>query len=317
MNTSPAKSNQQSDRSAAGARRTCFISASPGADLETVKTLLAERGITPTAAAGLSLTSGSPLNLTTGAIADADLLIAVLDATNAEPNVYMEIAYAQAFQKRVLILVPPQLETLPSYVMDMLHIRADPRNREAISFALDQILAVPRPEKHRVDEPSRVGRAIPETADMLLRELEALGDRATGRDLEDIVTKALEASGIPVVRHAHQPRLGADLVIWADELNSWVGNPILVEIKKKVGTQRQIAELGDQVWMRLQDSSLRGALVVYQEAVPNAQVDLPPHSPLNVLFVSIRELLDGLRVVSLGEVVRRARNRQAHGGGAR
>ena len=317
MTTSGAKSRGQSEHSGTGEWRTCFISASPQVDVDIIKMLLEQRGITPRTAGELSWTSGSPLMYATRAIADADLFIAVLHPTQPEPNVYMEIAYAQAFQKRVLILVPPQLEGLPSYVMDMLHIRADPRNREAISFALDQILAAPRPAKHRPDEPSLVARAIGDTADMLLAELEALGDRTTGRDLEEIVTAALEATKIPVVRHADQPAVGADLVIWADELNSWVGNPILVEIKKKVGTREQTAGLIDQVSTRLQDSSLRGALIVYEHASASGEVDLPPDSPLNVLFISIHELLEGLRVHTFGDIVRRARNRQAHGGGAR
>jgi hypothetical protein len=317
MTTSGSKSGAQSERSGTRGWSTCFISASPRVDLDTIKMLLSQRGIAPRTAGELSWTSGSPLSYTTRAIAEADLFIALLHGTEPDPNVYMEIAYAQAFGKRVLILVPPELKSLPSYVMDMIHIRADPRNREAIGFALDQILAAPRPEKHRREEPSPEARAIGDRADMLLAELDALGDHTTGRDLEEIVTAALEASSIPVVRHADQPPEGADLVIWADELNSWVGNPVLVEIKKTLGTKGQTARLVQHVCKRLQDSDLRGALVVYERPSASGEVDFSPDSPLTVLFVSIHELLEGLRVHSLGEIVRRVRNRQAHGGGAR
>jgi hypothetical protein len=316
MSTSGARRAGQSDDNRAGEPSTCFVSASPAADLDVIKMLLKERGIAPVTAAELPWTSGSPLKHGTRAIEESDLFIAVLDAAQSHANVYMEIAYAQAFHKRVLIVVPPELGSLPSYVIDMFHIRADPRNGEAIGFALDQMLAARTPEEHGPDQPRPVARAIGETGDMLLAELEALGDHATERDLEEIVTAALEASGTTVVRHADQPAVGADLVIWADELNSWVGNVILVETKKTVGAQRQTAGLIEQICARMQDSKLPGALVVYEQASASGGVRLPPDSPPNVLFISIRELLNGLRADTLGETVRRVRNRQADGAGA-
>jgi len=249
------------------------------------------------------------------AIAEADLFVAVLHATMADANVYMEIAYAQALQKRALIVVPPQLKSLPRYIMDMVHVRADPTNSNAIGFALDQILAAPRPEKVP-DQRGRVRQPIVETADMLIRELEGLGREATRRDLERIVSAALETSSIPVARHAEQPRLGVDLVIWADELNSWLGNPVLVHIKKDLGNTEQIAQLIHRLSFRVEASGLRGALVLHEPALLGRHVELPPESPVNILFISIRELLDALREGNLAGVVRRARNRQAHPGGS-
>jgi hypothetical protein len=53
------------------------------------------------------------------------------------------LGQASALGRQIVLVAPPKLATVPSHLKRFLVIRAGPRNRNAIDFALDQILASP------------------------------------------------------------------------------------------------------------------------------------------------------------------------------
>lgn len=311
MNSSGFNSNR-SKRHTGGRWRTCFITAPSHVNLNTIKKLLEERGLKPFVSSELPPTHTSLLEHVTRAIATADFLIAVLDTEQSNANVYYELGYAHALRKRALILVPPELKHLPTDIMEMLHLRADTENREAISFALDQILAAPEPPtRHKSGQFVDKSRPIGHLADELLHKLESLGDGVTERDIEQIVVSVLRASGISVVAHSGQPDICPDVAIWVDELDPWGGNPLLIEMKRHLKSPAAVIH---HLSTYLQKSNSRLALVLYVKGPPSVP-DVPLASPSSVLFLTVRELLDRLRTISFGEVVHELRNRQIHGGG--
>ncbi|HUW94152.1 MAG TPA: hypothetical protein VMW58_00045 [Anaerolineae bacterium] len=314
MTTTASGVRRQSNRSGGKEWRTCFISASPLANLTTIKALLEGRGIRAVLPLEPPPTGGSLLEHVTRAISRADLFIAVLEAEGSNAERYLEIGFAHALHKRVLILASPGLSTLPLYVGDMLYIRAYADNFEAIDFALDQALAAPTRRKHTRREPVVKSRPLGQGADELIAQLERLGDHAAGRDLERLVVSALEQSGIPVVARSDEPDIGADLAIWADELESWVPNPILIEIKVNLKSEEQARRLSNLVSSYREASDADLALVLYASGPPRGlEWHRLPGS--GVLFLEVRELFDRLRESSFAEIVRELRNRWAHGGG--
>jgi predicted nucleotide-binding protein len=80
----------------------------------------------------------------------ADLVIAVLGTAASSANVLFELGCASALGKQALVIVPEGYE-IPSDIKDLLYIRTTPNNRQAINFALAQILNAPHQEKNHKD----------------------------------------------------------------------------------------------------------------------------------------------------------------------
>jgi len=292
--------------------RTCFIAAPSKTNLEGIKKLLRQKGLRPIVASDLSEIGAPLLEHIKTAISRADLILSVLDPKQANEEVYFEIGFATALGKKILLLAPPEIWLL-SDIMSLPCIRSEPENLEAISFALDQAIAVTksaRPKRRRIVEKTR---AIGRLSQNLIERLENLGGQATHTEIQEIIGSALRASGVNVVAQSQSHDRGVDIAIWADELEPWVGNPFAIEIKKGLRSLNEMETVASQLSVYLKETDSRWALVLYFEGPPVLSVELPSDS--RVLFMEVRRLLDRLRTESFVEIVRELRNERVHGKG--
>lgn len=294
-----------------GKKLTCFIAASSRANLNTIKALLEKMGISILVPSEFSADSVSIHEHVTQAISKADFLIAILDPKESNSNIYYELGYASALGKRILVLASPKLEIIPADITEMLYIRANEDNKDAIGFALDQLTKTPKLIKRRSSQPISKSQPIGHIADELLARVESLGERANERDIMDILVSALNASHITNAVHASPKEMGADISIWDDELGPWVGNPFIIEIKRRLVNQSQIRSAVNQVSSYLQKSNTQWALVLYVQGPPSVS-HFPRMSTNTVLFLSILDLLRRLRTTSFSEIIRDLRNRRVH-----
>jgi hypothetical protein len=156
------------------------------------------------------------------------------------------------------------------------------------------------------------GRPLGEAADIYLARLQRI-HTATGHDreaLERLVAEALTAGGAVVeVGPRYGPEERPDLVLWHDELESTLGNPLVIEVRYRlsdpVGAARQLAsymEAAGTTW---------GLLLFVDDDVARS-VTRRALAP-GVLAFAIRDLLIELRDASLPQVITRERNRIMHG----
>jgi len=292
-------------------RPTCYVAAPAGISVGAVVDVLRQRDIVPIVPSQSMAGSGSLLDDMGEAISRADLFIAVLTRDRPNGNVFFELGYAHALRKRLLIVSPPGSEVLPPSLMGLLQVTADLENHEAIRFAVDQILAsADHPKRSR--KPS-ASRSRPISSD-LAKELVARLDHAPSeKTLEDVVVSAITASGISVIVRselAHQATV-SDLGIWSDELDSPVGNPLLIEVKVRLRDREEVMQVCSQVQRYLQAANVRTALVLYLDG-PEDTADVVALSLPTVLFMPVRELLEQLQRKGFGEVIRELRKRVAH-----
>lgn len=292
--------------------QTCFIASSSDANLNVIKALLEKRGIRPFVASEQMPTSASLLEQVNNAISKADLIIAILDPEQSNANTYYELGYAHALGKKILILAPPELKNIPTDIAGLLYLRTNVENSDAINFALDQALAVPESTKHKHSWPILKSQPIGQLADALIEKLALLSDQVTERDIQQIVMSALEASGISVAISSSPHEIGADLAIWDDELDPWIGNPFLIEIKNRLTNPTHVTELLNQISIYLQKSNSRSALVIYYNGLPPQVFDSQPTVSSHIFFLDVRQLLEGLRDHSFSDIIRNLRNRRAH-----
>jgi hypothetical protein len=244
-------------------------------------------------------------------ILKADIILAILDPKRPNSNIYFELGYAFGVGKRALVLAPPEFE-LPIDIMDMLYIRASPHNLKAINFALDQALVTTRIKEPKTARIRSRGHPISnETANALLARINELGAAPTEDQIAEIVLFTLKAAGVSVI-FSSEVETGVDLAVWVDELTTFTGNPILIEIKSALKSRRDSLDTADKVFRHLQTGKSGLGLVLYLYGSELA-LETSTRSPSRIIFLNVRDLIQELRERSFAQILRRLRNRQVHG----
>ncbi len=294
--------------------RTCYIAAPLNTDLKALEKLLVERQIQPIVSADLSSEAITFLGGIVNVIATADLFVAILNEEQNNANVYLELGIALGIGCRILIIAPPDRPLMVD-IAELPAVRTDITNHEAISLMLDQVLLSP-PRKFRFQLPMPVaqkGQPIGDFADELQEQLNALGERGREVEMIQLVRKVLEKSGYSTI--ATNPLLGsgerADIVVWSDEFGPWIGNPLIIEVKKVV-RGKEWKDVVDRVFNYLQVSQTRSALILYAKTAGTPDIS-PSISPPNIFFLDIHQLLTAMRTKSFAKVMIDLRNRRVHG----
>lgn len=295
--------------------KTCFVSAPIAAKTHHIRDILASRGVQVLGFEDVTVGSNfiqSAMEL----IRRADLFVAVLvsDATaprTARDNVLIELGIAAGCGKQVLIFAPAKGDVLPSDMHGMLTVRTSLSNRDAIEFALDQVLAAP--ERRAVSQPSQLSsveeRNLGDRAEELLESYSSVIASQEGFAFERLVADAIRLSGVDVVSESFGGNAPIDLAVWADSLQSTVGNPLLIEVKRRVTDRGDFKKAVEQLARASRNAGATWSLLVYGEGPTAAGrwVSRP-----TVLAISIRELLEAMKTNSFVDVVRDLRNRRAH-----
>ncbi len=294
--------------------RKCYISAPLHTDLKALETLLRERQIEPILSADLSSEAITLLGGIVNVIATADLFIALLDEEQKNANVYLELGIALGIGCRILLIAPPD-KPLMVDIAELPAVRTDLTNHEAIGLMLDQVLL--SPPRKLTAQPSipvaQKGQPIGDFADELQEQLNALSDRGREVEIVRLVREILEKSGYAPI--ATNPLLGsdkrADIVVWSEEFGPWIGNPLLIEVKKVAG-RKDWKGIVDQVQNYLQISQTRSALILYVKPADTPEIS-PSIAPPNIFFLDIHQLLTAMRTKSFAKVMIDLRNRRVHG----
>ncbi len=287
------------------------MAASGRVELQAIKEELQCRGIEAWTAYELPSMGVSVQEHVEKTLRASDLVIAVI-STESSPNVFFELGLAQGLGKQILLLVSPEYGQLPSNLAGRVYVRADPDNREAIGFALDQIQASSQRKPHKSPRPRPTERALGNQVDRYLNLVRERGPEMTGTELEQLVVDLLKASGVSTVTRSSSPERGAGIAVWSDDLQAVVGNPMLIEVKAQVRDREHVQQALEQVETYRQKSKTQWALLVLP-LVSAALVGLPFAG--SVLTLTIADLLERLRDKSFAETVRELRNARVQGGG--
>jgi hypothetical protein len=286
--------------------RTCFITAPAGSNLKILIESLQSRDIQVVAPEDVP-PEGNVETEVSSLLARVDLVIGVLTRERRSEWVLFELGQAWAKGKRILLFAPPNSGHLPSTLRRFLTVRANLSNREAIEFAIDQLLAAPDPTSSP-SPPRKRTQPLGVTAENYLKGSFGLTGSVQSAELEQLVANALRDTGVDVVATSEDREYGADLALWSDALQKSVGNPLLVEIKAHLPTQRAAADAAQQLAKHVAASGSRWGLLLFAEGPTDLRA-LPP----TVLALPIGALFRRLQHESFDDVVRDLRNRRVHG----
>lgn len=243
-------------------------------------------------------------------LSQVDLVIGVLTSERKSDWVLFELGQAWAAGRQILLFATRPSVAVPPALQRFLVIRSKITNREAVGFALDQLIAAPDSSVARRGPGTARRGGLGNKADNFLVDARRTGSE---RDLERLVATAFRESGIEVVSENKNPDYGADLAIWLDDLPPHMGNPVLVEIKTKLASQSEARSACTQL-SKFTNSSVgsRIGLLLYGTSnLPESK--LKSLAPPNILVASIDSFFWRLRNESLASVLQDLRNQQVHG----
>jgi hypothetical protein len=245
--------------------KTCFISAPAGAPLAVLRASLESRGFRVLVPQDLAVGSDWAFEIQKQ-ISQADLVIGVLTSGRQSPWVLFEVGQASALGRRIVLITSPESEPIPFALHQVLVLRIDLDNQEAIGFALDQLLSAP---EHQAKRSSAAGRrpfaVLGSESDHLITKLDRSLASSDWHTVQEIVAEALQASGADVVVTSPTHDTGADFAVWSDVLEPFVGNPLLVEVKARVRSRSDADAALRQISSYLEASGSRWALLLYGE----------------------------------------------------
>ena len=296
-------------------QRTCYLSAAPQINLKALVDVLEEKGMTPALTSALRSTTTTLPGENIRAISQADLFIALLSSTEENANVYFELGIATASEVRTLLIAPMDIH-LPPTIAQIPLISTNPENKEALAFAIEQVLSTQAPAQFTTDIPvSPKQHPIGDVADQLLERLSALGDTIKEIEVVDLIKLGLQESGISIITQSPTPEyrqdVRVDLAVWSDEFSPWIGNPLLIEVKVFRHGGIQISDAVEQVLAYLQPDATRSALILYLGE--SSQQTISPRMYPNIFSMEVRELFARLRTKSFARILIDMRNRRVHG----
>lgn len=288
--------------------KTCFVTAAFDAKLQIIRDVLHQNDVRI-----LSADEPGAVHSISEAISEAidraDLVIGVLSQQNSQ-NVLFELGIAVGRRKRILIFAPPKGDSVPSDLQGYLIVRTSLHNREAIEFALGQVLSAPNRSTPQKSKLAPSARPLGEEANVLLSKYSEIVANEDGRRLEELVAEAIKSSGVDVVAQSSREDRGVDLAVWSDAFQSSIGNPLLVEIKARLRSRADFRRASHHLASIAFDSGSTWGLLLYGDGPTN--VDLTGMSPPTVMVVSIREMLQSLRTATFVEIVHDLRHRRVH-----
>lgn len=292
----------------------CFIIAPVDVDTSVLRSALEQRNIKWVDAASAEPGS-SILDTIESAIRHANFVCVVIPQGIGATNVCFELGLATGLRKPVLLFVEPGVE-IPVDLASFAYVRAAHTDQGAIAFNLDAFLehSLQRPKaRQRVSRPRPKEINIDWARDKVVT-LEQMPPSMAAEALEELVVSLFEQMGAVVIRQPSKAKLGVDMALWLDEVQSSLGNPLLVEVKLGRLTESRVIEVEEQLRNYISKTHARAGLLVYLDREGQRFMRVRPSWPLVFRF-DVRDLIE---LSSRGELVKTLlaeRNRAAHPGG--
>jgi hypothetical protein len=284
-----------------------FITAPPGLDIHFLRNTLRRRGIESFFADEVGLPGSSLPEILTEGLDEADLVIGFLDAERNNGNVLFELGFAMALGKRVLVFTPNE-EIFPGVLLTgMQTVRATPHDEERIEFGLTQAIAAPRKKEKTRKEPVKQTHPIGELAEQLLAEIPPGTDP---RRVEEVIAKAIKQSGVTTLSATKDAGI---LAVWSDDLEPWVGNPLLVEIKTGRCNGDLLEKGVEQVRRGIEARGASWGLFIHSGLLPPGLKKRLRGT--SVLAISVEDFLRSMKDEAFADLVRGLRNDRVHGRG--
>jgi hypothetical protein len=280
----------------------CFISAPFGTDTTTLRTALEARAIVWRDPTHFSI-QDTWLDALDNEVSRADFVCVVLQSEKSG-NVLFELGVAFGKHKPVLAFVS-SASGLTNEMVGLMYVRSDVTDAAAVDSALDVFLhhASLRPQKRRSVGTLRAKR-VPGG--------EGHVSPISGADAEEQTAFLLQRAGLIFFEAPRTADRGADFAIWADELDSSLGNPLLVQVKAGRISASQLRAAAEQLREYVEKTHGRFGLLIYWDRAGREFPRVSPTWPV-IFQLSGTVLANLVTRGELAEELLRLKNTAIHG----
>ena len=270
--------------------RACYISSPPGVKTAVIEKVLESRDLVTILGSEVAKSADVSGKNILNSIVSSDYMIAVLRSGAENTNVYYEIGLAHGLGKRTLIFASPEIKQSVTKLKSSLYIRLEINNEDSVAFVIDQILGEPEIELNFPGISVGRNKPIGKLAEELLSDLNN-PDSTWGAHPENAVVRALGTSGVNALVKSKYWDYGADIAVWADELENIIGNPLLVEVKQTISGTTSITRLSNQLESYLDHSNAEYLLLLYLDG-PDSDSKAWEQIPDSVFHMHIPDFLE-------------------------
>jgi len=295
--------------------KSCFVSAKFGAELGLLPRVLDQVGIhwewARSQSTNLERMPGDLRKIIRG----VDFVLGVFFGGPGDANTMFEVGVALGIGKPVLLILATE-DRLPYSLEGFPHLRASLNDEKAIAFHLDLLMRT-----------SRRGSRYPSSSQTRSTATFSRGDPSIGKSaakeqlpasaLEAEIANLIEQAGGQVLLHP-RPEGSAqsfrpDLLFWLPTRDAELLNPAVIELKSAPLTQSKLHETANQLFVFLQNTGVRTALLVGRGLGAQETIGFRGSPSQTVFFLDVETFRQLLRSGRLAEHLRQERNRAAHG----
>ncbi len=289
--------------------KSCYLAYPYGLDIAPVINALQALDVRPIDATDLAPGTLPLADSIQDQISRADMVIAVVGGTTRDRPVLFELGLARGLGKRTVVIAPPRVN-LPAELTGVPTIRLNLKRHEGLVRAVQRALNLPRGPA-ALSELTFPSRPLGVAADRYVERFQQLVSSAPiPGELERLLAEALTATGAVVeLTHRSPSDDRPDFILWHNELESTLGNPILVEINYNASDALAASH---HLARYMSDTGTNWGLLLFAVGTKLSGPTTKPLAP-GVLLMAISELLSDLRYDSLPQVITRERNRVMHG----
>lgn len=288
--------NKESESAKGRLYENCYLSASKSSEIGPLLDLIEKKNIT-----------------VVSDIRNSDFVIAVISQHNNNENLYYEIGYTKGLNKIILLLISPDVKSVPFALNEFFIIRAKPNEIYKIEFALDQLLSKGSKKvstNPRIDD---VSEPLGNEANEILNKIPAALSDFSEHKMLELVKDLLRKSNISIIEQPMDKRFRPDLVFWLDSNIGWLQNPIIIELNRGYeSNDRPNIDKTDKMFRCMSEVNANFAMVIYFEGrVPDSECEYWAKCNDNInkfehkliWNLKFNNLVEKLRSQSLGEVI--------------
>jgi hypothetical protein len=281
-------------------RPRAFITAPSLEILRQVEDVLGRAGFSAVVSTDIDVVARSPADAALTAMKECELVVGVLAAHAQNAAVLVELGMALAIGVRVIVVDEARVASDISELSGAAVIKAAPGDLRPLEHALTRLPGVRRPQRA-----ARAPRPPKSRRNVLPLPVERSGEAI----VHELKTVFEQLDAVSVVRETPADRF--DLGVWSGALEAVVGNPFLIEVKVMLPDAPALERLLRDIAVRIEDSNVRWAGLVFQSGDVAAAEELARSFP--ILVFQADELLNELRGEDPWGVFRRSRSERVHG----
>ncbi|HEV3340613.1 MAG TPA: restriction endonuclease [Pirellulales bacterium] len=291
-------------------KQTCFLSAPYGQNIESVLRVLGDSGVDvmrlDNLVPGAEIAESVRL-----AVQEADFFCAILPEGSSNANVLFELGIAAGLEKALFLIVEPGVD-LPLDLRGLPYVRASLSDRNSLASRIPPSLRTFLNGDREEERPPRVACEVDlDAARSRISEILSLEAGQRAGPFEAFVRDLLTEAGYVVSGVSSSKGTGTDLAVWIDDVESVLGNPVLVELK--MAAEDQTPSEGDLRQLRayMASGAARCGLLVTTAPRPTSMPETAPGWPL-VFYFGAEELAVFVAAGSLPDELIARRNRAVH-----